>query len=83
MSTAPTQPQYGAVLDANVLVPVALCDMLLRLAAEHFYSPYWSEQILAENEHALVEQLDIARHSARHRIGQMRAAFPEAMVQDA
>jgi hypothetical protein len=30
------------VLDANVLIPNALCDLLLRLAEEDLYLPRWS-----------------------------------------
>ncbi|WP_329014471.1 PIN domain-containing protein [Micromonospora rifamycinica] len=37
-----------AVLDANVLIPNALCDFLLRLAEEDLYQPRWSPAILAE-----------------------------------
>ena len=41
--------EYSAVLDACVLVPMALCDTLLRLAEKPaLYQPLWSEQILAE-----------------------------------
>lgn len=35
-----------AVLDANVLIPNALCDFLLRLAEEDLYQPRWSPTIL-------------------------------------
>jgi hypothetical protein len=31
-----------AVLDANVLIPNALCDFLLRLAEEELFQPRWS-----------------------------------------
>ena len=41
---------YAVVLDANVLVPTALCDTLLRLAAAGFYRPLWSDRILEEVE---------------------------------
>jgi hypothetical protein len=36
------------VLDANVLIPNALCDLLLRLAEEDIYLPRWSAEILNE-----------------------------------
>lgn len=35
-----------AILDANVLIPNALCDFLLRLAENDLYQPRWSPIIL-------------------------------------
>lgn len=41
--------EYAVVLDACVLVPMSLCDTLLRLAEEPaMYRPLWSDEILAE-----------------------------------
>lgn len=49
----PPSSSFGAVLDANVLIPAALRDTLLRAAQQGLYSPYWSEMILAEVERNL------------------------------
>ena len=38
-------PQYAAVLDACVLVPIALGDTLLRVAEKGLYRPLWSDRI--------------------------------------
>lgn len=73
--------EYSAVLDACVLVPMALCDCLLRLAEEPaLYRPLWSEQILAEVAKTLQTDFHRSPEEIAWRINQMKAAFPEAMV---
>jgi predicted nucleic acid-binding protein len=73
--------EYSAVLDACVLVPMALCDLLLRLAEEPAtYRPVWSEHILTEMTKALTTRLRRSRAQAAWRSQQMIQAFPEAMV---
>jgi len=73
--------EYSAVLDACVLVPVSLCDTLLRLAEEPaMYRPLWSEQIMAEMAKALKTKHHRTAAEIVHRRQQMNAAFPEAMV---
>jgi predicted nucleic acid-binding protein len=65
-----------AVLDANVLIPNALCDFLLRLAEEELYQPHWSPDILDEvRRHVPVSPAAIDR-----RIAFMNAAFEDALV---
>jgi hypothetical protein len=72
---------YSAVLDACVLVPMALCDLLLRQAEEPaMYRPRWSEQILAEMGRALKIKLHRSSETVAWRRQQMKEAFPEAMV---
>ncbi len=73
--------EYSAVLGACVLVPMALCDFLLRLAEEPaMYRPLWSEEILAETEKALITKLNRTETEAASRLNKMRESFPEAMV---
>lgn len=69
------------MLDACVLVPVSLCDLLLRLAEEPaMYRPLWSEQILLEMTRALRTKLHRSGEEAEWRRSQMEQAFPEAML---
>jgi predicted nucleic acid-binding protein len=73
-------PIFKVVLDASVLFPLALCDTLLRAAEAGFYQPYWSGQILAELERALVRERACTAAGARRRVSAMRDCFPEALV---
>ena len=41
-------PPLTALLDANVLYPAGLRDILLRLADQYIYAPLWSADIHAE-----------------------------------
>lgn len=65
-----------AALDANVLVPNALCDLLLRLADESVFQPRWSNQILDE----VRRNVPIEPAAIERRIMFMNKAFEEAMT---
>ncbi len=70
------------VLDACVLYPAALRDILLRAAEARFFSPIWSERILAEMFSALSRNRpDIPRERLVRLQDLMSAAFPEADVE--
>jgi predicted nucleic acid-binding protein len=72
--------EYAAVLDANVLAPMPLCDTLLRLAEDPaFYRPLWSEEILQEVGDVLLE-LGHTPAQRNRRLSAMQNAFPEALV---
>lgn len=71
----------AAVLDACVMVPIALNDTLLRLAERDLYRPLWSERILDEARRALLRvhaDMDPGRIDARFR--SMNAAFDDSCV---
>lgn len=72
---------YGVVLDANVLVPRALCDTLVRAARAHLYRLHWTEQILRETERALIGDIGLTKEQAQRRILTMKDAQPYAMVE--
>ena len=69
-----------AVLDANVLANIHVCDLLFRLAEEPaMYEPLWSERILDEVQrtHAkLTWKPEISDHW-RHEV---QRAFPDSTV---
>lgn len=83
----PNNP-YVAVLDACVLLPMPLCDTLLRLAEEPFplYQVRWTRQILAEIQRNFTKLRPACGGNAagpqlaQKRIRQMQCAFPDAMV---
>ncbi len=72
---------YSVVLDACVLVPPALCDVLLTMAeTPRLYRPKWSAEILSEAERNLphATKLPPARIATWRKA--VETAFPEAMV---
>jgi predicted nucleic acid-binding protein len=71
---------FPVLLDACVLLPYQLCDLLLRLAETDMYRPLWSNEILDEVERNLVTSFGKTPQQARRRVNQMRTAFPLADV---
>ena len=74
--------EFSAVLDTCVLLPISLCDLLLRLAEDPaLYSPKWSPSILDELRRKLQSpKFNLSEEKAQYRIACMVSAFPEAMV---
>jgi len=73
--------RYTALLDANVLVPYTLTDVLLRLAETGFYRPLWSAEVLGETERTLAHMypgVDSAKF--RDRLAAMDRSFTDASV---
>ena len=69
------------VLDACVLVPIALTDTLLRIAERDLYHPLWSNQIVAEAIDAIMEiHPDIPPEQVQRRFVAMDSAFEDARV---
>jgi predicted nucleic acid-binding protein len=68
------------VLDANVLIPAAPRDTLLRAAERGLYQVRWSDAILDEVERNLFENGLTSAIGAHDLISVMRAFFPEALV---
>jgi predicted nucleic acid-binding protein len=74
--------EFAVLLDACVLVPMPLCDTLLRLAEEPaLYRPLWSELLLTEVGDAIETRLHNTPAQRERRIRLMREHFPEALVE--
>lgn len=72
---------YRVVLDACVLAPASLGDLLLTLAeTPRLYLPQWTERILAEVQRTQSGALKWPLHLVQSWQEQVRAHFPEALV---
>ena len=73
---------FSVVFDACILVPISLCDLLLRLAEDPaLYKPKWSPEILGEVSRTLQSpKFNLGLEKADYRIACMQSAFPEAMI---
>ncbi len=70
-----------ALLDANVLYPAGLRDLLLRLADRYLYAPLWSADIHAEwMRSLLVDRPDIDPAVLERTRAVMDGHFPDAVV---
>lgn len=69
---------FVALLDANVLHPISLCDVLLRLAEKGLFQPRSSDEILNETLESIVRQhAHVARESIKRACESMRDRLPE------
>lgn len=76
-------PRRVALLDANVLYPARIRDLLIRLDISGLYQARWSEQILDECFRKIVENRpDLSPERLATTRLRMNAALPAAMVDD-
>ncbi len=71
-----------AVLDACVLFPTVLREILAGVAAKGLYEPVWSERILREWVLATAKLGPVAQAEAEGKSLILKAAFPRAVVRD-
>jgi hypothetical protein len=72
---------YTALLDANVLHPMVLCDLLIRLAQAGLYRACWTEQILEEVVGSIQRRRpDISPDRLKRRTAMMKNALPDACI---
>ena len=65
-----------AVLDACVLVPPILREILLNVAAKGLYQPAWSDRLLEEWARASAKFGPMSEAEARSRIAALRGLLP-------
>lgn len=69
-----------ALLDACVLYPTVLREILIAVARKGLYTPLWSERILEEWARATLKLGPGAEVVARGEVAALRVAFPKATV---
>ena len=71
-----------AVLDACVLYPTVLREILIGVAAKGLYAPFWSDRILREWVRATARIGPEAQIEAEVQATLLRAAFPRAIIRE-
>jgi predicted nucleic acid-binding protein len=71
-----------AVLDACVIYPTVLREILTGVAAAGLYEPLWSDRILREWTRATAKLGPLAQAEAEAEAVLFRAAFPRGMVRE-
>ena len=72
--------RYTAVLDANVLYPALLRDVLLSLAHADLYSAKWTEDIKAEWTRSLIRDRPNMGAQIAAAAQAMETAIPDCLV---
>lgn len=73
---------FTVVLDACVLYPAPIRDLLLSLAAIGFYRVQWSDKIQSEwSENLLANRPDLQKSNIKKTIKAMDMAFPDARIE--
>jgi hypothetical protein len=74
-------PGFTAILDANVLYPAPVRDMLLYLASTELYNPKWTDEIQDEwIRNLLLNRTDLKRKNLLAAQAAMNDAFPDANI---
>ena len=71
---------FTVFLDACVLVPNWLRDVLLTAAQFELYRPCWSPTVLSETRNTLINKIGVAPENADYTLNMVCTAFPEALV---
>jgi predicted nucleic acid-binding protein len=71
--------RFKVVLDANVIYPVIIRDLLFWFAHYDLYTPQWSKEIFVEWEQVMIAK-GVSRPDIDKRIAMANKAFPDAQV---
>lgn len=71
--------RFRAVLDANVIYPVVIRDLLFWFAHYDLFTPKWSKQIFVEWERVM-ERKGVSKEEIQRRVLIANKAFPDALV---
>ena len=75
-------PRFVAVLDACVLYPAPIRDLLLHLAALDLYTPKWTDRIQEEwTRSLLINRPDLSRQQLQRIPEAMNSSFPDSSVE--
>lgn len=66
--------------DANVLYPISVADLFLRLGELYIHDVLWSQDLLREVERVLIEHKGLAAEAAAYFCDCIREAFPEGEI---
>lgn len=76
-------PRFTVVLDACVLYPAPIRDILLSLAAEGLFKAKWSDMIQDEwLRNLLKNRTDLKKEQLNQTVNTMNLAFPDANVEN-
>jgi hypothetical protein len=71
--------RFTAVLDACVLYPAPIRDLLLHLASFELYTPKWTDRIHREwKRNLLINRPDLKAEQLDRTVQEMKKAFPDA-----
>lgn len=73
--------RFTAVLDTNVIYPIACRDLLFWFAAYDLYTPKWSGHIFDEWKDVM-QRKGVSADEAKKRVEKANLAFPDALVQN-
>jgi hypothetical protein len=73
--------RFTAVLDANVVYPVIIRDLLFWFAHYDLYTPKWSKHIFDEWK-TVMQRKGITELETDKQVGRANLAFPDALVQN-
>ena len=74
-------PRFSVVMDACVLYPAPVRDILLSLASVGLFKPKWSDEIQVEwKRNLLINRSDLSENALNSTIQSMNSAFPDSNV---